>query len=130
MSLEAAAAPHVHSIGVEPIAERLATYRTTAIAWDALSGDPAKANKVFVDLHQMYKSLRDTEAGRMGIARLMDDSAVAVRLTAAAHSLFWSPERAERVLRAIQDDPNAGLHAVTAKYTLKEFHAGRLSHDW
>ena len=116
--------------GVLSIEELVASYRATALAWDSLQSDPKKANRVFRDLHGIYKNLRTSEAGRYGIITLMDDPSVAVRLMAAAHSLAWVPEKAEGVLRAIEDDPTAGLHSISAKYTLSEFRAGRLSHDW
>jgi len=115
---------------VDQTAQLVATYRTTAIEWDALRSQPTKANRVFDDLHQIYKILRESEAGRAGIAALMDDADIAVRLSAAAHSLFWMPEKAQVVLQAIEADPRAGLHSVSARYTLKEFREGRLSHDW
>jgi hypothetical protein len=112
------------------IEELVATYRATALSWDSLQSDPTKANRVFRDLHSIYKNLRSSEAGRSGLTALMDDPSVAVRLMAVAHSLAWMPEKAEGVLRAIEDDRNAGLHSVSAKYTLREFRAGRLSHNW
>lgn len=112
------------------IDQLVGAYRATALAWDSLQSDPKKANRVFRDLHDIYKRLRTSEAGRGGITALMDDPSVAVRLMAAAHSLAWMPEKAKAVLRTIEDDPAAGLHSISAKYTLREFRAGRLSHDW
>lgn len=67
----------------------------------------------------VYKNLRTSEAGRRGVTALMDDPSVAIRLMAAAHSLAWMPEKAEGVLRAIEDDPTAVLHSISAKYTLE-----------
>ena len=51
-----------------------------------------------------------------------------VRLAAASDSLGWAPDKAVRVLEAIQTEPR--LHAVSAKYTLKSFREGRLNMDW
>jgi hypothetical protein len=49
-------------------------------------------------------------------------------LLAAAHTLGWEPADACAVLEAIQEGP--GLHAVTAKYTLRSYRAGTLNQDW
>jgi hypothetical protein len=62
---------------------------------------------------------------------LMDDPNPYVASAAAAHSLLWEPERAAVVLEALasaEDVP--GQVQITAKYTLKEWRAGRLSFDW
>jgi hypothetical protein len=58
----------------------------------------------------------------------MDDASLGVRLSAAAHSLGWDPQRASGVLEEIAS--GAGLHSVTAKYTLKAFREGKLNQDW
>jgi hypothetical protein len=87
-----------------------------------------RANPLFDRLHAIFKQLRTEQAGRDGIAALMDDPTLGVRLMAAAHSLAWAPEKAARVLEAIEAGP--GLHAVTAKYTLKSFREGSLNMDW
>jgi hypothetical protein len=79
-------------------------------------------------LHVIYKQLRADEAGRNGIAALMDDGSVGVRLMAAGDSLGWAPKKAVKVLEAIA--AGSGLHAVTAKYTLKAFREGHLDMDW
>lgn len=103
-------------------------YRSTAIAWELMQGDAKKANPLFDRLHVIFKQLRAEPSGRDGIAALMDDPTTGVRLIAASHSLAWAPDKAVKVLEAIESDP--GLHAVTAKYTLKAFREGTLNMDW
>jgi hypothetical protein len=58
----------------------------------------------------------------------MQDPRLGVRLAAASHSLGWDSTHAVRVLEEIEKVP--GLHAVTAKYTLKAFRQGTLNQDW
>jgi hypothetical protein len=52
----------------------------------------------------------------------------AVRLFAATHSLAWRPESASETLEAIERE--GGLHAVTAKWTLRSYRTGKLDLDW
>jgi hypothetical protein len=103
-------------------------YRSTAIAWDVLQSDAKKANPLFDRLHVLFKQLRTEQSGRDAIAALMDDPNKGVRLIAASDSLAWAPEKAVRVLEAIQSEH--GLHGVSAKYTIKSFREGRLDMDW
>ena len=110
------------------VKELVDAYRSTAVAWDALQGDAAKANPLFDRLQQIYKQLRTDNAGRDGISALMDDPNVGVRVMAATHALPWAPAKASKVLESIQSEP--GLHAVSAKSTLKSFREGRLNLDW
>jgi hypothetical protein len=105
-----------------------ATYRDAVLAWDAAASEPRRANKLFDRRHELSKEMRQTEDGRAAIEGLLDDPVVAVRLCAATDTLMWSPERAEPVLEALQDD--LSLHAVTAKWTLRSYRAGRLDLDW
>lgn len=88
----------------------------------------ATANALHNRNHQLYKRLRETQAGRNGISALMADPERNVRLAAATHSLAWAPEKAVATLEAIEAGP--GLDAVTAKYTLRSYRAGRLNLDW
>lgn len=111
------------------IDDLLASYRTTAIAWDVMRSDAKKANPLFDQLHALYKDLRTTQAGRDGITALMSDDNVGVRVAAASHSLAWAPERATAVLEVIERE-GPGLYPVTAKYTLKSFREGKLNIDW
>ena len=103
-------------------------YRSTAIAWDLMQADAKKAKPLFDRLQVIFKQLRPEPSGRDGIAALMDDPTTGVRLIAASHSLAWAPDEAVKVLEAIESEP--GLHAVTAKYTLKAFREGTLNTDW
>ena len=103
-------------------------YLTTALAWDRAQNVAKKANALFERLHVVFKQLREVEPGRDRIAELMDHPSVGVRLMAASHSLAWAPEKAAAVLDQIAE--GRGLHAVTAKYTLKSFREGNLNMDW
>lgn len=94
-----------------------------------MQNDATNANPLFDQLHATYKRLRDTPAGREAIATLMDDEIVAVRMSAAAHSLSWHSARAIKVLEQIERDGH-GLYGITAKYTLKSFREGKLNLDW
>jgi hypothetical protein len=106
-----------------------AQYRALVIDWDAAKGTPGKANQIFSTHHALYKRLRDWPAGREAITGLLDDPVTAARLVAATHSLRWEPERAQRVLEEIEQQP-AGLYAVDAKWTLRPYRAGTLNLDW
>jgi hypothetical protein len=112
----------------QTVEDLIAEYRSTAAAWDVLQSDAKKANPLFDRIHAIYKQLRTEQPGRDAIAALMDDPATGVRLMAAGHSLAWAPDKAVKVLEAIQAEP--GLHAVSAKYTLKSFREGKLDMDW
>jgi Holliday junction resolvasome RuvABC DNA-binding subunit len=106
----------------------LKRYRDVASRWDAALGNAKIANRLFDELHELFKQLRTTTQGREGITSLMDDASLGVRLSAAAHSLGWDTQRASKVLEEIANVP--GLHAVTAEYTLKAFREGKLNQDW
>ena len=45
----------------------------------------------------------------------------------ASHSLGGAPEEASTVLEALEQEP--GLHALTAKYTLRAYRSGKLNLD-
>jgi Domain of unknown function (DUF2019) len=106
----------------------LEAYRVTALAWDGAQRDAKRANPLFDQLHELFKQLRTEESGREGILAMTGDPNVGVRLMAAGHSLGWAPTEAVRVLESIA--AGTGLHAVTAKYTLKAFREGTLNQDW
>ena len=112
----------------DDVQRALSEYLQTAIEWDAAANDAAKANKLFDRSHRLYKQLKTSAAGRTGIASLMNDSCVGVRLLAATDSLAWSEPEAVATLEAIEQIP--GLHAVSAKYTLKAHREGTLNLDW
>jgi hypothetical protein len=104
------------------------SYREMVVAWDQASDNPEEANRIFVELHALYKTLRGTAEGRAAITSLLDDPDTAVRLAAATHSLSWEPAPAERVLEEIEQEP--GIHAVNAKWTLRSYRSGKLNLDW
>jgi hypothetical protein len=106
----------------------LDAYLESAERWDSLQSDATAANKVFDENHEIYKLLRTTPEGREGIAKLMEHPNVGVRLLAATDSLGWAPDEASGVLEAIER--GVGLHAVTAKYTLRSYRSGQLDLDW
>jgi hypothetical protein len=108
--------------------ELAGAYERTALRWEELQAHPADANKVFDENHSIYKQLREHEEGRLCIARLMAHESPAVRLLAATHSLAWQPEPAAETLEAIERE--GGLRAVTAKWTLRSYRAGKLDLDW
>ncbi len=103
-------------------------YREMVVAWDQARDDPKQANQIFDDLQVLYKKLRGTAEGRSAITGLLDDPITAVRLAAATHSLAWHPARSEQALEEIEQE--GSLHAVTAKWTLRSYRAGKLNLDW
>jgi hypothetical protein len=106
----------------------LADYLATATAWDRAQGDPEEANRLFDRLHRLAGELKSTEDGRRGIAALIHDPSVGVRLIAASDSLAWAEAEAIDALEQIE--VGRGLHAVSAKYTLMAFRGGRLNTVW
>jgi hypothetical protein len=75
------------------------------------------------------RSVLETSAdGRSAIAELMSDARPTVRLWSAAAVLFWDADAARPTLVEIREAPvRYGLHSITAKHTLIEYDAGRLS---
>lgn len=107
----------------------LSEYTKGAVTWDSLVGDDAtKANRVFHRLHQLAKELRKTPHGRAGLASLTDHDVAGIRLLAATEALAWEDKAALPSLEAIEG--SQGLHALSAKYTLKSYRAGTLDLDW
>ena len=90
--------------------------------------DPREANRCHDKMHAAYKALRESEAGRMGIASLVSHESPHVRCWAAAHSLQWQPESARIVLERLRDD--RGPCSFDAEMTIKEYDKGRLSYDY
>ncbi len=101
----------------------LAAYTRTAERWHELRHDARAANPVFDDNARLAALLRDSDAGRAGIARLMEHPASGVRVLAAAHSLLDSPGEAVAVLEELEG--GTGLHAIAAEHALTEYRAGR-----
>jgi hypothetical protein len=110
----------------EKTSERLKEYREAAIG--ASDRNPERQNEWARRVHESYKALRETEAGKKGIIALMSDPSPYVRLWAASHSLQWVPENAQLVLEALRDSGGPG--SFTAKWTLIQFKGGKLSFDY
>lgn len=111
------------------VAALLSEFAEGATTWDSLVGSDAKrANRVFDRPHALAKELRQAPAGRAGLLALTGHEIPGVRLLAATECLAWSPEVAVPTLEAIEG--SVGLHAVSAKYTLKSYRAGTLDLDW
>lgn len=80
------------------------------------------------DLNDARAELEKSAAGRSSIAELMSDTRPTVRLWSAAAVLFWDADAARQTLVEIREAPvRYGLHSITAKHTLLEYDAGRLS---
>jgi hypothetical protein len=103
--------------------ELLGAYATTAERWHALRTDARAANAVFDENARLASHLRESEAGRAGIARLMQHPDSGVRVLAAAQSLSQAPAEAVAVLEALE--AGSGLHAIAAEHALTEYRAGR-----
>ena len=106
------------------VGELLAAYAATAERWHELRTDARAANPVFDENARLAARLRGSEAGRAGIARLMEHPASGVRVLAAAQSLPHCTDAAIAVLEVLE--AGAGLHAIAAEHALTEFRAGRL----
>lgn len=107
-------------------------YRCLILAWDKSQEEPKKsskkANRIWDEIHELYKQLRIDEAGRSLINDLLGDPIPVVRLVAATHVLPWAPERGRAVLSALQQGKD--LYAFDAKWTLRSFDEGQLNLDW
>jgi hypothetical protein len=104
-------------------------YRAMVVAWDAAHDNSDDANRIFKDHHAFYKAIRNSSAGREAITGLLDDPVTAVRLLAATHSLQWEPQRAQNVLKEIEEQ-EGNLYAVDAKWTLRSYRNDKLNLDW
>jgi hypothetical protein len=104
-------------------------YYETLIAHSENRPRPAKANRLFKKIHQLYKQLRESEEGRAAISALLTDQSVDVRLGAATHSLFWGREDAEAVLEEIAKMGDKDQR-INATMVLMQFRAGHLNLDW
>jgi hypothetical protein len=119
------------------IPDLVAEHRETVVRWGEESerlGERRavrRANELFERTHVQFKILRESQEGRAGITALMHDPNPYVASTGAAHSLLWEPEAATAVLEALETAEDVpGQVQISAKYTLKEWRAGRLSFDW
>ena len=114
----------------EAIDLMLGQYRELASTWGRAQDKPALANDLFDRLHAIAKVLRDSPRGREGLEMLCEDADIAVRLVAASETLSWDSAGGLRTLSAMELDADAGLHAVSAEYTLRAYSAGTLDLDW
>ena len=113
----------------ERSSELVREFAEYAERWDSLVASSAnRANVVFDRAHEVAKQLRLTGDGRAGIERLTRHPLPGVRLLAASECLAWAPDIATPVLEELERGPT--LHAVSAKYTLKEYRSGTLNLDW
>ena len=111
------------------ICEILSGYRQAAAG--AREKEPNKHNEWHMKCHTHYKCLRQTEAGKRGIAALLDDDDPYVRCRAAAHCLQWAPDVARPVLEKLRDDNTVEWQcAFDAEMVLQEYDKGRLSFDY
>jgi hypothetical protein len=106
-----------------------AEYRRLAVDWDEARDDPALANRLFDRLHALSKDIRGSTDGQAALVSLLDDPVTAVRLSAATDALAFSENRAVETLEEIERG-DGGLHAVSAKWTLRSYRAGTLKLDW
>jgi len=108
----------------EPNVFRLAQdYESSALRWGEIES-PRPKNKLFDHLTDVGRTLSETTSGQARLVDLLDNPSRSVRLLAGTCCLTFAPNLAEPVLREIADGP--GLDAITAKYTLIEFHKGNL----
>ena len=114
--------------GDDETAALVERYRLLAEEWAELQGDAKRANRLFDQHHEVAKRLRGAEEGRSGIQALLAHSQDGVRLLAATDTLAWAPDAAVPVLEQLESGP--GLHAISAKYTLKSYRDGKLDLDW
>ncbi len=85
-------------------------------------------NRLVSSLGDARAELERTDDGRAAIEGLMSDPRATVRLWSAAAVLFWDEAQARPVLEEIREGPvRYDLHSITAKHTLLEYDAGRLS---
>lgn len=106
--------------------ELLERYRATIVDRQGLP--PKKANRLFDENRGYFRTLRETPAGQEAIERFLEDPEEAVRLTAAAQTLAWNPERGQAVLEELAAGDS--MRAFEAEMTLKEFRAGRLDPNY
>jgi hypothetical protein len=111
-------------------------YRQTLEEMADLAGEQGHADnerrwqRLVGELHAARAELETSDDNRSAIAELMNDERTTVRLWSAASVLFWDEARARPTLEAIRESPGSyGLHSITAKHTLLEYDAGRLSPD-
>jgi hypothetical protein len=114
------------------IAEQLAEFEATLLAMHdcrvETGAKPGKWNRLVDKLQGLQLTLRESPEGRAGIARLIESPNPTVQGWAAAYSLFWDEPAARACLEKLEE--SRGLASTNAKYTLREFDAGRLNMTW
>ena len=112
-------------------------YPKTLVDMAGVSGDsgatdsPRRWNRLVDRLQEQILVLQGSPIGRDAISELLDDPRPTVRLWSATHALLWNEARARTVLEALRDSPElVGLHATSARYTLREYDVGRLDREW
>lgn len=113
----------------DDVDDLIEAYIASAEEWSALRGpDIGIADRVYVENHRVYQRLRETSAGREGIARVMAHRSSRVRGLAAKHSLASGSGEAVAVLEQIA--AGDGIAAISARTALGDHRAGKLHLDW
>jgi len=119
---------------VTDTADAIERYRQTLGEMADLVGDQGHTDstrrwgRLVEQLDDERRVLEDSDEGRAAITELMEDPRPTVRLWSAAAALFWDEPQARPALEKIRESPTRfGLHSITAKHTLLEFDAGRLT---
>ena len=109
-------------------------YRQTLEAMADLVGEQGHTDatrrwdRLVEQLDDERRVLEESEEGRSAIGALMSHPRPTVRLWSAAAALFWDEGQARPALEEIREEPlRYGLHSITAKHTLLEYDAGRLT---
>jgi hypothetical protein len=109
-------------------------YRQTLDEMAALAGERGHRSnerrweRLVDELGTARAELDSSADGRAAIEELMADPRPTVRLWSAAAVLFWDEAQARPTLEAIREEPiRYDLLSITAKHTLLEYDAGRLS---
>lgn len=93
-------------------------------------GVPTTWNRLVDKMQGLHLRLADTPAGREAItATALHGDTSTARLWAATHALAWDPPRVRPVLEAAAASDQT-MDDLSAKYTLREFDAGRLDTSW
>ena len=82
---------------------------------------PAEHNQLVNELRSHRSALGSSAVGRAAVEGLLTNPRAVVRLWAASDALAWNEQAARPVLEELRDSPDVGLHATSAKYTLREF---------
>jgi hypothetical protein len=84
------------------------------------------ANSLMEELSDLGPRLRSTDEGQLALDRLMQDADPYVRLVASREAPFFHAGDTRAVLEELVRSGPAPAN-ISAKYTLQEFDAGRLS---